>query len=135
MLVVPVGEWSGTTESEAGARAGRAMRLRMGMRWDNTSYPNAPKLNTAKGRLTDFFWIFYKVEVGDQRPFRESPKLMFGQADQIKAMIPCCFPNSIRQICHSDAPNLIWSGSVLFDVICTDYGQAVIISASSAVEQ
>ena len=53
LLVVPVREWSGTTESEAGARAGRAMRLRMGMRWDNTSYPNAPKLNTAKGRLTD----------------------------------------------------------------------------------
>ena len=51
LLVVPVREWSGTTESEAGARAGRAMRLRMGMRWDNTSYPNAAKLITPKGGL------------------------------------------------------------------------------------
>ena len=73
--------------------------------------------------------------MGDQRPFRESPKIMFGQADQIKAIFLYCFSNSIQQICHNDAPNLIWSGSVLFDVICTDYGQAVIICSSSAVEQ
>ena len=73
------------------ARAGRAMRLRMGMRWDNTSYPNAPKLNTAKG----LYEIFEIVVVGGQKPFRESPKIIFGQADRKKNIFLYCFPNSI----------------------------------------